>query len=135
MISSLCEKSLTMEKETVKLYAFITVGAAGAVSSFKGAGISNVVKEVADGQYTVTLDQKWQRLLGVNHQIIDDALSAVAQSQVLNDFATVQTAILSGTPAFKVQLIDYAGAAVNAAAGAVVQLEITLRRSSVDIWD
>jgi hypothetical protein len=132
---SLCENSLTKEKETVKLYAFITIGAAGAVSSFKGGGILSVVKEATAGQYTVTLDQKWQRLLGVSHKVIDNAVSPIAQCQLLNDFATLQTAIKTGTPALLIQLLDYAGLAADATATTVLQLEISLRRSSVETWD
>ena len=122
------------EKDTVTIYGSITVGASGAVTSFAGGGISSVTKEATAGQYSITLSDYFQRLLFVKALNVDDAVSAWASVAVLEDPATLQSDFKSDKT-FKIQLQDYAAAAVNATSGAVIYLEITCRNTSVGPYD
>lgn len=121
----------TAERAPVTLYATITVGAAGAVSAFKGYGIKSVVKKATAGQYEITLSDKFSRCLAVVDQLVWSSISAVSEVQVLNTAAQLQSAITGGTP-FVIQLIDKTGAAVDAENGAQIMLQVVASNSSVD---
>jgi hypothetical protein len=125
---------MTMEKDTVTLFAYVDVGASGAVSSSNGGGLVSVVKEATAGQYTVTMDKGYNRLLAYDVKVVGSALSAVANVQLLLAPAAAQTAVQS-TGALVFQCVDYAGAAVNPASGAQLLLKLTYRRTSYSPWD
>lgn len=130
----LYKNSMSYEADTVKIYGSIVVGASGAVASFAGGGISGVVKETAAGQYSITLADRLNRLLFVSGMVVQDAISTVASLQVLEDPADLQTDVKAdGT--FAIQLVDETLTAVNLASGAELKLEITVRRTSVGIYD
>lgn len=130
----LYKNSMSYEADTVKIYGSIVVGAAGAVTSFAGGGISGVVKETADGQYSVTLADRLNRLLFVSGMVVQDAISTVAHLQVLEDPADLQ-ADVKADRTFVLQLVDETLTAVNLASGAELKLEITVRRTSVGPYD
>jgi len=123
------------EVEPVKLYARIRIGAAGAVVAGKnGLGIKSVVKEATAGQYSIELADKFARLLMVSTKVVDDAVSAVGQIQVLEAPESIQ-ADLKVDKKFKIQCVDFAGAAVNPASGAEIIIEITMRQSKIGRGD
>jgi hypothetical protein len=126
----------TYEKDTVTLYGEFTVGASGAVTSgtVKGGGLSGVVKESTAGQYSITLSDYFQRLLYVEALNVDDAVSAWATVAVLEDPSALQTDF-KADKTFKIQLQDFAGAAVNATSGAQIKLKITCRNTTVGPYD
>lgn len=130
----LYKNSMSYEADTVKIYGSIVVGAAGAVTSFAGGGISGVVKETAAGQYSITLADRLNRLLFVSGMVVQGAISTVAQLQVLEDPATLQTDVKADRT-FKVQLVNASLLAVDLASGAELKLEITVRRTSVGPYD
>jgi len=121
----------TAERAPVTLYATLAVGAAGAVSAVKGYGILSITKEATAGQYTVVLSDKFTRALSVQAQIVHSAISAAKSVQVLETPAALQADVVAGT-GIKIQLIDAAGAAVNAESGAQVFIQVVVVNSSVD---
>lgn len=130
----LYKNSMSYEADTVKIYGSIVVGAAGAVASFAGGGISGVVKEATAGQYSITLADRLNRLLFVSGMVVQGAISTVAHLQVLEAPASLQADVKAdGT--FKIQLVDAGLLAVDLASGAELKLEITVRRTSVGIYD
>jgi len=123
------------EVEPVKLYARIRIGAAGAVVAGKnGLGIKSVVKEATDGQYSIELADKFARLLMVVTKIADDAVTPVGQVQVLEAPESLQ-ADLKADKTFKIQCLDFAGAAVNPTSGCEIMIEITMRQSKIGRGD
>lgn len=130
----LYKNSMQYEADTVKLYGSIVVGAAGAVASFAGGGISGVVKETAAGQYSITLADRLNRLLFVSGMVVQGAISTVANLQVLEVPADLQTDVKADRT-FKIQLVDETLTAVDLASGAELKLEITVRRTSVGPYD
>lgn len=126
----------TYEKDTVTLYGQFNVGASGAVTAgtVKGGGLSAVVKESTAGQYSITLSDFFQRLLYVEAINVDDAVSAWGSVAILEDPSALQTDF-KADKTFKIQLQDYAGAAVNPTSGAQIRLKITCRNTTVGPYD
>lgn len=123
------------EVEPVKIYGRLNIGASGAVVAGKqGLGIKSIVKETADGQYTIELANKFARFLHISAKIVDNAINPVAEVQVLEDPATIQ-ADMKADGKIKIQLLDFAGAAVNATSGAQLIFEITMRQSKIGRGD
>lgn len=121
----------TAERAPVTLYATLAVGASGAVSAVKGYGIASITKEATAGQYSIVLSDKFTRALSVQAQIVHSSISAAKSVQVLETPAALQADVVAGT-SFKIQLIDAAGAAVNAESGAQVFIQVVVVNSSVD---
>lgn len=124
----------SLEKYVVDLWGHADIGASGAVSAVAGGGISNVVKEATAGQYTIVLEDKYNRLLDVDVKIMDDAVTSVAQVQILQNPATVQADFV-GDKSVTIQCLDFAGAAVNPASGARLVLHVTVRNTQVGPYD
>jgi hypothetical protein len=122
----------TAERAPVSLYGTIAIGAAGAVGAVKGYGISSVVKEATAGQYTIVLEDKFQRCLSVSAQVIHDSISGAVAIQVLEIPANVHAAVVAGT-GFKIQCIDKEGAAVNPEEDAQLSIQVVVTNSSVDL--
>lgn len=123
------------EADLVELFGSISIGASGAVSNFAGGNISNVVKESADGQYSITLSEKYERLLFIDATpVIASAQSGIATVEVLEAPASLQSDFKADRT-FKIQLYDETLAAANAASGTQLLLKITVRRSSIGPFD
>jgi hypothetical protein len=123
----------TLEKDTVTLYGSYTVDGYGVVATYQGGGIASV-EQTATGNYDVTLQDGWDYLFNVNATVYDSATTAVASVQVKDTYADAQTAIKNTTP-IHLQLLNFAGAAVNPAVTATVAIEIRARRTSVGPFD
>ena len=124
----------TYEKDTVTIYGSVSVGASGAVSAIQGGGIAAAAKESTAGQYTITMSDKFSRLLDFSAQIVDDANSAVAHIQLKQAPETLQ-ADVKGDKQILIQCLDYAGSAANPADGSAIFLKIVMRNSSVGPYD
>lgn len=122
------------ERNVVTIFAKAVIGAAGAVASIAGGGLASVTKEVADGQYSITLSDKYNQLLKVEGSVVHATISGVAAVQVLENPATIQADFLADKT-FKIQCVDYAGVAVNPPAGSQISLKIEVRNSSVGPFD
>lgn len=68
-----------IEQGVTTLYARVNVGSSGAVSAFTGYGITNVVRN-GQGDYTITLDRKYKKLLALNMLVVQ----ATAQGLLLS---------------------------------------------------
>lgn len=111
------------EDGVTSIFAKLTIGASGAVSSAKGLGLTSIVKNAGTGDYTITLDRKYYALLGVRSNVINASPSGVA-------FSVVGEAVQSaGTIAI---ITNSAGVAANPASGTVILIEIILKDSKVN---
>lgn len=122
------------ERNVVTIFAKANIDASGAVSSYKGGGLASVVKETTDGQYSVTLSDKYNQLLKADMAVISAAISGVAAVQVLEDPATLQADFLADNT-FKIQCVDDAGLAVNPPSGSQIVFEIKVRNSTIGPFD
>lgn len=124
------------ESDVMRIYLRIDVGASGAVSAAYGGGVASVVKESTAGQYTITLGDRFRRVLFVNAINCDDAVSAWASCSILETPAGLQTGIRADS-AFVIQLQDYAASAVDATSGSAIMLEIVVAtgNSPYDTYD
>jgi len=126
-----------MEQQVVELFGTLSIGASGAVSAFYGGGISNIVKETAAGQYSITLDAKYYKFLGFDYNLVDDGISQISAIQILEDPATFQADVMADST-FKIQLLAPTSSSVttsiaaNAADGAQVMFRITVRNTSIN---
>jgi len=119
----------------VKLYGKLLIGAAGAVSGTKfGLGILSIVKETADGQYSITLKDKYAQLLGFSSTIIAPIATVGGQVQIFETPSAIQ-ADIKADKTFKIQILDFAGAAVNLASGDELKFELTMRQSKIGRGD
>ena len=125
---------MTLEKDTVTLFANVTIGASGAVSSSFGGGLVSVVKESTAGQYTVTFDKGYSRLFSYDVRVVHSSVTAVASVQIKLTPAALLTAVQT-TGAIVFQCLDFAGAAVNPESGAALLIKVTYRRTSYSPWD
>lgn len=130
----------SLEKQTVRLFGTINIGAAGAVASFKGGGIGGVVKETAAGTYSITLSDKYNRLLAVHATIVDNDISQITRIQVQEDPASVQSAFV-GDNTFQIVCLAPTNAstttliAANPADGAQIMFEVVVRNTEVGRYD
>lgn len=126
-----------LEMNVVELNAVFNVGASGAVvaNSLKGGGFSSVVKEATAGQYTITLSDRWNRLLSADAQVVLATIAAcLPKAQILMAPSTYQTTFKNnGT--IVIQFVDAAGVAANPDSGAQVMIDLRVRNSSVGPWD
>src|SRR6185369_17949317 len=107
------------EKEVKLIYATVTIGSSGAVSSSQG--LASAVKESTAGQYTITLPNSYYKLLSNSATTMHPTASLVAAIDILGTPATFQASFRS-SPAIVIQCRDYAGAAVNPASGTQIRL-------------
>lgn len=88
--------SFQLEQDVVRLYGRCAIGAAGAVSAIQGSGISTIAKESATGAYSVTLEDKYNKFLKGDVQIICDtdgaAKTCVSGTSEVNTFTFVDKA-------------------------------------------
>jgi hypothetical protein len=128
MASRIFDKVMALQKQVVILEGRFAVGSSGAVSGLKGAGIKSVTKESGTGVYSIVLDDRFDRFLGINFTVAhatDSGVAVVMLTDVSPD-GNVQ----AGT-ALPVLCLDYAKSAANPADGSVVFFTIMLRNSTV----
>ena len=134
----------TLEPELVTLYATVSVGAAGAVTfqkfdpvanSYSAApsggwrGITSVARTAA-GLWTITLQDSYQRCLGLSASFLV-ASGLPAAPQVALCTGSLNN-VRSGTAAtVQVQFCSSAGVAADPASGEQITLRIDLSNSSL----
>ena len=119
-------KVQSAERNVVTLYAALTVGASGAVSS--EVGQLSFVKEATAGQYSVTSDKSFYRILALSSKSVHSSISTVCAVHILETATSLQSDFRADKT-FKIQCVDYAGAAVNPASGEVLLLELVCQAS------
>lgn len=70
MASRNFNRSQSLEKEVKTLYADVAIGATGAPTLTKGLGVASVARDGA-GEYTLTLEDKYVRLMHVSFIHLD----------------------------------------------------------------
>lgn len=123
----------TLEKDTVTLFGSVVIGAAGAVGLVKGGGIAGVVK-LGTGLYEFELEDSWSRLLFVSAGIVSASAPNIATAYVKENPSTLQ-ADVKADKKFKLEALDFAGAAANPTAGCVISFVVVFRKSSQGPWD
>jgi hypothetical protein len=116
-----------LEKAVKIIYGSITVGASGAVSASEG--FVSAVKEATAGQYTLETD-RYYKILSVSVINIDNAVPSFASASVLEDPASMQSDFRADGK-FRIQLVDSAGAAIDATSGAQLMITMHMRNTSV----
>jgi len=125
----------TQIADTVTLFLRINIGASGSVSSAGGLGFTSVTKESAAGQYSIKLDSKLNRFIGMRWAIVDDAISQIANIQVFEDPSAIQADMLADQT-FKIQCLAVESdatpvlIAANPASGATLLIEVVMRMGS-----
>ena len=129
------EPAGNFEEQVVTVWGSFVIGASGAVLTVKGGGVLSVVKQATAGQYTITLNQQYSRLLWAECGAFSGSLMSFEHgAQLLANPATLQASFAS-VPALTFQFTDFNGAAANPPSGSVATFKIDLRNSSVGPWD
>lgn len=115
------------ERMPVSLFAKITFGAAGAPTLSNALGIKSVVRNSA-GDYTITLQDNYNRLLMVKHVFDETSNSGTAPASPGMFIKSNQ--VSAATPTLEV-VFNAAGTATDPASTEIVLLEIILNNSSV----
>ena len=106
----------------------VTLGAVGAVASFSGNGVSNVVKN-ADGRYTATLRQPFNAYIGSMSQMIAATAGTASGVSTVELTGIPDTAVRSSSVSF--QTLNNAGVVANGTSGSKLSISLLLRNSSV----
>ena len=128
MASRIMDKVFGLQKQMVILEGRFAVGSAGAVSGLQGAGIKSVTKESGTGVYSIVLDDRYDRFLGINFTVAHATDSGVAVVMLTD--VSPDGNVKAGT-ALPVLCLDYAKSAANPADGSVVFFTIILRNSTI----
>lgn len=110
-----------LEKEVKALYADISIGAAGAPTLVEGLGIASVAL-AGTGLYTITLQDKYNRLMSAN-------AIAMEPSTVLHAYVYAET--VSTNKTLSLIVVDPTGAAVEPPSGTRLLIRIDVKNSSV----
>jgi hypothetical protein len=87
------DKVQVIEQGVTTLYCKLVVGATGAVTSYAGYGIDNLVRN-ATGNYTITLDRKFKKLLGIHQTIIQATPQGLEMTVEGDNVASAGTIVL-----------------------------------------
>lgn len=120
------EFSYRLEKGVVTLYSDVTIAAAGAPTlvSGKNKGIKSISR-VSAGDYLITLQDSYVRLLMVDFGFIKATVPAAPSMSIKASSVTSNTA-----PTIEVVFYNSAGTATDPASGEELVLEIMLSNSS-----
>ena len=114
------DRFLTLEEEVIYLFAQITVGSSGAIASTdRGKGVTSVV-ETGTGRYTLTLDDKYARLLWADAQVM--RATGTVDLKLLTNLETVAS---TKTVEFGVTKSSD-GTVVDAASGDIIRFVLVL---------
>lgn len=114
-----------MEAMTVELFAVVDIGVSGAPTLSRGLGIQGIVRDSA-GQYTITLQDKYNSLLHVEvmQNAGTSAMAAPLVSVEAEDVASAKTITL------QYRAIDNS-TPTDPADGEIQMIKLVLRNSSV----
>jgi hypothetical protein len=109
----------SLNREVVTLYGKVTTSTAGAVSSQKSKGFS--VARTGTGAYTITLENAYADLLGVQVTVVGANTASKGLTPVVTTSSVTNKSLV-------VQLVSAPGTAADVVDGAVVVFAITLSR-------
>ena len=115
----------TIEDGPTALYLKLTVGATGAVSATSGFGLAatNPIVRNSAGNYTITLDRAYKKLLSLHHTTI------LASPQGLTLTVTADNITASGALTVEFSLD---GVATDPSSGALVIFEVLLADTALN---
>lgn len=116
------DKVQVLEQGATTLYVKLTVGATGAVSAKTGYGMANVARNSA-GNYTITLDRKFKKLLDVS----DTVIQATPQGLKM----TVKANNIASAGAVQIEYNTDGGVATELSIGTIVLFAITVADTSL----
>lgn len=120
----------SLQARVVELFVDITVGASGAVTSGTGLGVTSVVKESAAGQYTITLQDRYNGLLSASVALVHSTDSDPATVGVFTRLNA--EAVTAATPTVTLQCFTGDdGADANPASGARLLVCLKLKNSTL----
>ncbi|MBV6514142.1 MAG: hypothetical protein FMNOHCHN_03732 [Ignavibacteriaceae bacterium] len=111
-----------LEKEVKALYADVDIGAAGAPTIVKALGITSIARD-SDGVYTITLDDKYTRLLHVDVKQLVSAAEDLTFQLVSEDVA--------GSKEISLRCLAAAAVETDPSNGSKLLIKIELKNSSV----
>jgi hypothetical protein len=111
------DKVQVIEQGVTTLYVKLVVGASGAVTSFSGYGIDNLARN-ATGNYTITLDRKFKKLLGISDTLIQATPQGLKMTVEGNNVSSAGTIVL--------EYNTDAGTATELSSGTIVLFAITV---------
>ena len=114
----------SLDHGVVSIYGYVTIGATGAVSAFKGLGVSALVR-TATGVYTLTIADAFPAFLGASAMVVYNGVSVVGVVNMKQDPATNPGPLKSVV----LNTLDFAGAEVNPDSGSRIYFEIKMRNS------
>lgn len=115
----------SLDHAVTHVHGYAVIGASGAVTSFKGLGIANVV-ETATGIYTITMQDSYPAMLGASAIVAYNGTSTVgciAIKQALTTDPGIAKSLVLNT-------LDFSGADVEPASGSRIYFHIIMRNSS-----
>jgi hypothetical protein len=121
---------LSLEKAVVHLFARITFGSSGAptLDAVNSKGIKSIARNSA-GDYTITLQNPYNRLFKINHTFDTSGNSGSAPASPAM-FLKAQAVSTVATPTVEV-VFNAAGTATDPASGEAVLLHFVLKNTSV----
>lgn len=120
MASRNFHRTQALEPEVKTLFATVTIGSSGAVTSTVSAGVSSVAKS-ATGRYTVTLQDKYVRLLHVSVTHLNSTSEDLQWQVTAEDVDVAKTVALAS---------HVAGADTNPASGTKLLIRIDLKNTT-----
>lgn len=108
------------ERMMIDLYCKVAIGSTGAPTLVTGSrkGIASIVRNSA-GNYTVTLSDVYNRILGANFNFVASAGPAAPLVSVVSE-------TVSGSKTVIIQCADIAGDATDPASGEVMLINLAL---------
>ncbi len=128
----------TIEVDVVELFVELTIGTSGSLDTasgggWYGAGIDSVTKESTAGQYTIVLEDSYNRMLWGGITLLDDSDSSAATVAVETRFESEDVDGTSADPNVVIQGYNSDDGAVDDfASGAKVFVCLKLRNSTVE---
>jgi hypothetical protein len=111
-----------IEQGATTIYAKLTVGSTGAVSADTGYGLTSIVRN-GTGNYTITLDRKFKKLLSV--------LPTVIQATPQGLKMTLESDDIAASGAITLEWNTDGGTATELSSGTIVIFAITVADTSL----
>lgn len=118
----------SLDREVVKLFGSVTFTTSGAIASQDCLGFSVAKTGSEAGRYTVTLEDQYNRFMGVSTCLEEAADAAITATEGFIQNIVRNVAMTSKT--FDIQLVQVSAADAEPASGNVLHIEITLGRTA-----
>ncbi len=117
------------ERMPVSLFIQLTIGSSGAVAAMHGLGVASVTKNGGTGDYTILLQDSYNKLLMLKSICNEDSNSGTAP---LAPGMYIKSEDVAGAKTINVITTASTNTATNPAANEIILIEIILSNSSVN---